>query len=152
MIKAEQLRVPFIADGDLAIDDRSDIAFVNNFHLENIKLFYIMSSHCTGFVHAWHAHHYETKYITVAQGAAIIAAVAIDNWEQPSKNVGIYRYILSAQKPTVLYIPPGYANGFMTLMTNTKLIHFSTSTLEESHNDEIHYEARYWDAWQMSER
>lgn len=152
MSNTEQLKGPFITDGGLAIDDRGEIAFVNDFRFEGIKRFYIMSSHFNGFVHAWHDHRHEAKYVTVAHGAAIIATVAIDNREQPSKDVGIHRYILSAQKPAMLYIPPGYANGFMTLTTDTKVIHFSTSTLDESHNDEIGYETRYWDAWQVIER
>jgi hypothetical protein len=33
-----------------------------------------------------------------------------------------------------------------------KLIFFSTSTLEESRGDDVRYDARYWDIWQVIER
>jgi len=60
--------------------------------------------------------------------------------------------MISSKKPQVLYIPPGYANGFMSLTSDLKLIFFSTSILEESANDDIRYDARYWDIWNVIER
>lgn len=143
---------PRLLDGGLGVDDRGEVAFVNDFHLEGVKRFYLVSNYRSGLVRAWHAHRHEAKYVTVVQGAAVVAAVIIDNWEQPSKETHIHRFILSANKPSVLFIPSGYANGFMTLTTDAKLMFFSTSTLEESRGDDIRYEARYWDAWQIIER
>ncbi len=152
MSGARQTAVPRLIEGGLGIDERGDIAFVNDFQFEGVKRFYMVSNHRVGFVRAWHAHRREGKYVTVVQGAAIVAAVAIDNWERPSKNAEIHRYVLSAQKPAVLYIPPGYANGFMSLTADTKLVFFSISSLEESRSDDVRYDARYWDAWQVIER
>lgn len=152
MSEIRQTILPHLIEGGLAVDDRGDTAFINDFHFEGVKRFYMLSNHRAGFVRAWHAHRCEAKYVTVVQGAAVVAAVAIDNWEHPSKNAEVHRYVLSAQKPAVLYIPPGYANGLMSLTTDAKLIVFSTSTLEESRNDDMRYDARYWDAWQVIER
>ena len=144
--------MPYVIEGDLTVDDRGNIAFVNDFHFDGVKRFYIISNHRASFVRAWHAHREEAKYVTVIQGAAIIAAVVVDDWKQPSKDAKIYRYVISAQKPSVLYIPNGYAHGHMTLVADTKLMFFSTATLEESRNDDVRYDARYWDAWQIVER
>ncbi len=152
MSETKQPIVPHIVEGGLAVDDRGDLAFVNDFHFEGVKRFYMVSNHRAGFVRAWHAHRREAKYVVAVQGAAIVAAVAIDNWEHPSKNSQVHRYVLSAQKPCVLYIPPGYANGFMSLTPDTRLIFFSTATLEESRTDDVRYDSRYWDAWQVIER
>lgn len=152
MSKANQTAVPSIIQGDLGVDDRGEVAFVNDFHFEGVKRFYLVSNYRTGFVRAWHAHRREAKYVTVVQGAAIVAAVAIDNWERPSKDVHIYRYTLSAHKPAVVYIPAGYANGFMSLTADAKLMFFSTSSVEESRGDDVRYAPRYWDAWQVIER
>jgi len=152
MSETKQSTVPYIIEGGLAVDDRGDLAFVNDFRFEGVKRFYMVSNNRAGFVRAWHGHRHEAKYFTVVQGAAIVAAVAIDNWEHPSKNAQVHRYVLSAQKPAVLYIPPGYANGLMSLTANAKLMIFSTSTLEESKGDDVRYDARYWDAWQVIER
>jgi dTDP-4-dehydrorhamnose 3,5-epimerase len=52
----------------------------------------------------------------------------------------------------VLYIPPGYANGAMTLTSDTMIQYFSTATLEESKGDDIRFDARLWDPWQVEER
>ncbi|MBI4267074.1 MAG: dTDP-4-dehydrorhamnose 3,5-epimerase family protein [Chloroflexi bacterium] len=145
-------QAPRLIEGGLAVDDRGDIAFVNDFHFERVKRFYVVSNHRAGFVRAWHAHRREGKYVTVVQGSAIVAAVAIDNWEQPSKNAQIHRHVLSAQKPAVLYVPPGYANGFMSLTADARLVFFSTATIEETRNDDVRFEAHYWDAWQVMER
>ena len=57
-----------------------------------------------------------------------------------------------AQKPAVLYLPAGYANGFMSLTDDATLMFFSTSTVEESRGDDIRFDARYWNAWEVVER
>jgi dTDP-4-dehydrorhamnose 3,5-epimerase len=60
--------------------------------------------------------------------------------------------VLSANKPSVLYIPPGYANGFMSLTPDARLMFFSTSTLAESKGDDHRYDPRHWDIWNIEER
>ena len=150
--EASKAEVPRLIQGDSAVDDRGVLQFANDFHFEGVKRFYLVSNHKVGFVRAWHAHRHEAKYVAVVDGAAIVAAVAIDDWDNPSKNRQIHRFVLSADKPAVLYIPTGYANGFMSLTEDTKLIFFSTRTLEESRGDDIRYDARYWDPWQVIER
>ncbi len=141
-----------IFDGGLAVDDRGETVFVNEFNFEGVKRFYIVSNHKAGFVRAWHAHRHEAKYITAVSGGAIVGAVKIDNWDKPSKDLLVERYVMSSKKPQVLYIPAGYANGFMSLTSDLKLMFFSTSTLEESAKDDIRYDARYWDIWNVIER
>ncbi len=144
--------VPYVIEGDLAVDDRGEVCFVNNFNFDGVRRFYTVSNHQVGFVRAWHAHRREAKYVTLVQGAAIVAAVAIDNWEQPSKHAHVHRYVLCAQKPSVVYIPPGYANGFMSLTADAKLVFFSTFSLDEARGDEVRFDARYWDPWHVVER
>lgn len=143
---------PRLIEGGRAIDDRGSVSFVNDFDLAGIKRFYVIRNHRQGFVRAWHAHRREAKYVTVLAGAAVVAAVRIDDWEKPSRDAQVDRYVLSAEKPAVLYIPAGFANGFMSLTTDAQLAIFSTSSVEESRGDDIRYEARYWDVWSVEER
>jgi dTDP-4-dehydrorhamnose 3,5-epimerase len=103
-------------------------------------------------VRAWHAHRKEAKYVYLARGSAVVAAVRIDDWDAPEKSLPVHRYVLSAEKPSILYIPAGYANGFMSLTDDALLMFFSTSSLEESKGDDIRYASRYWDPWQVIER
>ena len=143
---------PHLIEGGSIIDDRGSICFVNDFSFEAIKRFYAVGNHKAGFVRAWHAHKREAKYVMALAGAAIVAAVRIDDWNSPSKDLPVHRFVLSAEKPAILYIPAGFANGFMNLTENTKLIFFSTSNLNESQQDDIRYDAYYWDAWRVVER
>ena len=143
--------LPRLIEGDMRVDDRGKVAFVNDFKFEGVKRFYMVSNHKLGFVRAWHAHRHETKYMTVVQGAAIIAAVAIDSWDHPSQTAKVHRFSMSCDTPSVLFIPPGYANGFMSLTSDCKIAVFSTATLEESEKDDVRFDPRYWDAWQNVE-
>ena len=139
--------------GDVVVDDRGSLRFVNDFDFAGVKRFYIVENHQAGFVRAWHAHKREGKYVMVVQGAAIVAAVKIENWENPPTDSPIHRYVLSALKPSVLWIPPGYANGFKSLTADTKVVFFSTSTLEESRGDDVRWDPdRFGDVWTVVER
>ena len=96
----------------------------------------------------------EAKYVYVSKGSAIVAAVKLDDVDNPSKDLPINRYILSDLKPQVLFIPPGHANGFRPLQRDTRIIFFSTSTLQESKGDDYRYPADYWgkDVWEVENR
>jgi len=144
--------VPVLIAGGHAVDDRGELSFVNDFGFAGVKRFYMVSNHRQGFVRAWHAHRREAKYITAVSGAAVLGAVRIDDWDHPSPDLAVDRFVLSAHEPAVLYIPPGYANGFMSLTADLKLMFFSTSSLEESRGDDVRYPARHWDIWQVVER
>ena len=90
--------------------------------------------------------------VHAAGGAAVVGAVRINDWERPSPDLEVKRFVLSAHRPSVLYIPAGYANGFMSLTDDTLLMFFSTSTLEESKGDDYRFPARLWDVWSVEER
>lgn len=148
----EGTETPRLLEGGLAVDDRGSVAFVNAFDFEGIKRFYVVSNHRQDFVRAWHAHRREAKYVTVVSGAAVVAAVRIDDWERPPRDAEVHRFVLTSAKPSVLFIPPGHANGFMSLTSDTKLMFFSTSTVEESRDDDIRFDARHWNVWPVEER
>ncbi len=141
-----------LIEGGLVVDDRGIVSFVNAFDFKEVKRFYTVCNHRAGFVRAWHAHRNEAKYVYLARGSALVAAVKIDNWESPSRDLPVERFVLSADKPSILYVPKGYGNGFMSLTPDALLFFFSTSSLEESREDDIRFDARYWDPWDVMER
>jgi dTDP-4-dehydrorhamnose 3,5-epimerase len=143
---------PRLIRGSLAVDDRGEVGFVNEFDFAGVKRFYTVTNHAIGFVRAWHGHRREEKFVTVVQGAMLIACVEVDDWQNPSRDLEVLRFVLSAKTPAVLYIPAGYANGNMSLTADAKAIFFSTATLEESRSDDIRFDARLWDAWSVAER
>jgi len=141
-----------VLKGGLAADDRGEVTFVNDFDFAGVKRFYMVQNHRQGFVRAWHAHRNEGKYVLAVRGAALVCGVKIDDMTKPSRDLPISRHVLSDKAPSILFIPPGYANGFMSLTTDAKLMFLSTSTLADSLQDDIRYDARYWDPWHVEER
>ena len=143
---------PVLVKGGVAVDDRGSIAFVNDFDLAPARRFYVVRNHRSGFVRAWHAHRHERKFVTVLSGSALVCCVPVDDWDDPSPDQPVSRFVLSAQEPSVLEVPPGFANGFMTLTDDAAVVFFSSSTLEESHGDDVRFPPRLWDPWQVEER
>ena len=140
-------------EGTKAVDDRGILTFVNDFDFNGVKRHYTVTNFQNHFVRAWHAHKLESKYVQVIRGAAIVAAFPVTDWEGRGNPAEISRYILSEEKPSVLFIPKGYANGFMNLLPNTQLMYFSTTSVEESKNDDYRFSAdlfRY--IWEIEER
>lgn len=143
---------PLLIDGGLGVDDRGEVAFVNGFNFTGVRRFYAVSNHRSGFIRAWHAHKNEAKYVLVISGAALVGAVKIDNFDSPDKDAKMHRFTLSSKKPSVLFIPAGFANGAMSLTHDATILYFSTSSLEESKGDDFRYPAHYWDIWHVEER
>lgn len=143
---------PKLIKGGIAVDDRGSVSFVNDFSFENVKRSYMIRNHQQGFIRAWHGHRNEGKYFTIVKGSALICGVCVDDWEKPSKELKIHRFVMSETSPAVLYLPPGYANGAMSLTQDAQILVYSTSTLQESLNDDIRFESRFWNPWTIEER
>ena len=143
---------PRLVKGGVSVDDRGFVAFVNDFDMAPVRRFYSVGNHRAGMVRAWHGHRHERKFMSVLHGSALACCVRIDDWEDPSPDLRVDRFVLSALTPAVLSIPAGFANGFMTLSEDALVTFFSTSTLEESAADDIRFPARLWDPWKIEER
>ena len=143
-----------VIDGGLAVDDRGRLAFVNSFTFERVKRFYKVENFSTSVIRAWHGHMKEGKYICCVEGSAIFAAVALDSTTVPSKTARVHRYVISSRKPNIVFVPPGYANGFRSLEEGTQVIFFSTATLEETKGDDYRFPVDYWgsEVWEVENR
>lgn len=133
-----------VINGDLFVDDRGVLRFVNDFDFSSVKRFYQVENVGLDVIRAFHGHQKEGKYVYVARGSVIFCAVKLDNLENPSKFVPVERFILSDKKPQIIYVPPMHANGFRALEKDTQVIFFSTSTLEESRGDDYRFPVDYW--------
>lgn len=143
-----------LIDGGLAVDDRGQLTFANNFAFQSVKRFYVAENFSCDTIRAWHGHLREAKYAFVASGSAIVAAVKMTDTTNPDKGEQVFRHVLSARKPAVLYIPAGFANGFRPLEDGTKIMYFSTSSLDESKGDDYRFPADYWGQkiWEIENR
>ena len=134
-----------LINGGVSVDDRGSVRFVNDFNFDGVKRFYQVENHSKGFIRAWHGHKKECTYVYVVNGSALIGVVNMDSEE-------INKFVLSSQTPKVLWIPPGHYNGFKSLEENTKILFFSTSTIEESLGDDIRESHDKWNIWEEDYR
>lgn len=133
--------------GGAATDNRGIVSFVNEFPFQNYKRFYTIQNHDVGYVRAWHGHRFEEKAYFVISGKVLVGTVKIDNWDAPSPDCPVQTNVLSVDKPGMLFIPGGYANGFMNLSPDAKVMLFSNFSLEESLADDIRFDPKFWDPW-----
>lgn len=141
-------------EGGVAADDRGRLRFVNDFDFDKVKRFYQVENHNTALVRAWHGHEKEGKYVYVVRGAIILGAVKLTSLTKPSKKTPVERLVLAADKPQIVFIPPGFANGFRALVAGTIVIFFSTSTLTQSAGDDYRFPYDYWgkEIWEVENR
>lgn len=135
----------YLISGDLEVDERGTVKFVNEFDFKDVKRFYQVESFRAGYIRAWHAHKNESKYVYVVRGSALVGAVNLETNE-------VEKFVLSAQKPRILWIPKNYANGFMSLEDNTDVIFFSSASLAESSKDDIRYPYDKWNIWNIENK
>lgn len=145
---------PKIIEAGMAVDDRGQLTFANDFNFSGVKRFYMVENFSTDTIRAFHGHAKEAKYVLVVSGSAIVAAVKVNDFSNPDKDEKVNRFVLSARKPSLLFIPSGYANGFRPLEKWTKIMFFSTSSLEESKGDDYRLPADYWGktVWEVENR
>lgn len=145
---------PQIIQGGIAIDDRGQIIFANDFNFADrgVKRFYAVSNHEVGFIRAWHYHKKEAKYAVVLSGAALVGVVWVEDIGNPQPDMEMNKVVLSGKNQKIFYIPAGYANGFKSLEPNTTIIFFSTSTLQESQGDDFRIKWDFWNIWDKDYR
>jgi dTDP-4-dehydrorhamnose 3,5-epimerase-like enzyme len=143
---------PRLLSGGCSADDRGRVYFANEFDPSECRRLYLVENFSPGTVRAWHAHRHERKWVTAVSGAALACCVEIDDWDSPSPDSEVHRFVLDAGQPSILAIPAGYANGAMSLTPDTKLLYLSDARLEASMEDDIRYPARHWDPWHVAER
>jgi len=139
---------PSLITGDSFTDSRGILRFVNDFDFSDVKRFYQIESSYIDIVRAWQGHKAENKYFFVTSGSFLICGVKIDDWENPSKNLPVEKHILSADKSKILMIPAGYSNGIKALEEGSKLIVFSSNTLEGGKDGDYRFEANKWFNWE----
>jgi dTDP-4-dehydrorhamnose 3,5-epimerase len=151
---ANSHKQPILIRSDISVDDRGQLTFANDFSFEGIRRFYMVENFSTQTVRAFHGHSKEEKHIFVATGSAIVVAIAMDDTIRPNRNNKAHRFILSSRCPQILHVPAGFVNGFKSLENDTRVVYFSTATLEESADDDYRFPYDYWgtDIWKVESR
>ncbi|WP_046755340.1 dTDP-4-dehydrorhamnose 3,5-epimerase family protein [Kordia jejudonensis] len=139
--------VPKIITGGNYTDERGQLEFFNEFDMSSIKRVYFTTHFDTEVIRAWQGHIIESRWFRCVQGSFSVKLVAIDNWENPSDDLKVYEYELTAEKQEILYIPNGFANGFKALEANAKLMIMSNYGFNEIENDQVRFDQNKWTKW-----
>lgn len=134
-------------EGGRFSDKRGILSFVNDFDFSDVRRFYNITHPDVSVVRAWQGHKIERKYFYVPYGSFLLAWVKIDNWEHPSSDLKASYTILSSEKPGVLSIPAGYANGIKAIIPDSVLTVYSNLDLKESENDRWTFDQALWFNW-----
>lgn len=146
---------PFSIDTEVFLDDRgSFVPFIDLAkHVDlakkigAIKRVYYVHNHAPHIVRGFHYHDHEWKIFTVAAGAAKFVAI---NPRNPGDR---HIFVSSDRKNRTIVVPPGYANGWVSLAANTILVCASNSTTEESVGDDKRFDPMKWgDVWSIKGR
>lgn len=147
MMQTKSINHPILIIGSKHVDARGTLLFINDFDMSPIKRLYIITHPSVDIVRAWQAHKIESKYFKCIKGRFLVAVVAIDNWDAPSKELPVQTFILDANKSEVLCIPGGHANGFKALEADAQLMVFSDLDLESAKDDQFRFDENLWMDW-----
>ena len=125
-------------------DHRGSVSFVNDFKFEGIERFYVITNSDENPVRAWQGHKIDHKNFYCVAGSFKIAFVAINNWENPAKDLKVETVVLKFSESKILHIPAGYANAIVALEKDSKLLSFSTLPLSRVLEDDVRYPSDYW--------
>ena len=135
---------PIIEYMPLHIDDRGSVYCVKDnlsapfleeaaMAIPPIKRTYIVQNWEKGRVRAWHGHRDGWTGMHVIRGAAkVVARPFYDG----AKGGELVSATLSERRPGILWVPPLYWNGAVTLEDDTRILVYSTLTFEQVKQDD----------------
>jgi dTDP-4-dehydrorhamnose 3,5-epimerase-like enzyme len=135
--------IPKIITGNSHSDTRGTLCYNNDFDASAIKRMYVIDNATTEIIRAWQGHRIEQRWFSTIQGSFEIKLIEVDDWENPSKNVAVHSFILSAIRLDVLHIPQGYISSIQALEPEAKLLVMADYLLGEI-NDEYRFDADYF--------
>ena len=119
--------------------------------MPTISRIYITENFSKGVIRGFHKHFKEWKCFFVPKGAAKF--VLVDDRKDSETYKQIDKYILSPNHPSVLIIPTGIYNGWMSLNDKTFLIGISSESFDrEKPDDERLPPDTYGDVWTVKGR
>ena len=135
-----------IIKGGISLDNRGQIRYVNEFDMSSIKRFYIIQNSDTELIRGWRAHRIEDRWFYVISGSFEINIVEIDNWDQPSVDLSILKYNISAEELQLIHLPAGFGTAIRALEKNSELLVFANYGLEHASSDNYTWPSDYFNA------
>jgi dTDP-4-dehydrorhamnose 3,5-epimerase-like enzyme len=135
---------PGIIEGGLYVDNRGSLAFFNEFTFSGVERFYIIRPEEPNAVRGWIGHQREQKWFTAAEGTIAVAVVRPNDWQSPDRNVPVSKFVLSADKPRILSVPPGHATAIIGISAKSALMVFSSGAMDQASSDTYRFPPNFW--------
>ncbi|WP_343539411.1 WxcM-like domain-containing protein [Sphingobacterium thalpophilum] len=134
-----------VIQGGIAIDQRGQIRYVNEFDMTLVKRFYIIKNVDTELIRGWRAHRIEQRWFYVLSGAFSLDLVWIDDWEKPSRQLPVQHLELRSSEMKVLNVPAGYGTAFKAIEPNSELLVYADHGFEHAKFDDYIFPPDYFD-------
>ncbi len=134
---------PKLITGNRHSDQRGILLYNNDFDASLVKRIYIIENENLEFKRGWQGHQIEQRWFSAVSGKFEIQLIKIDNWENPSKDLEIFTYIIDSEKLNVIHVPSGYISSIQSLELNSKLLVMADYLLGEN-KDEYRYNIEYF--------
>ncbi|WP_228453891.1 WxcM-like domain-containing protein [Chryseobacterium fistulae] len=132
-----------IHQGNKHEDQRGIITYNNEFDTQNVKRIYTIENHSKGFIRGWQGHKIEQRWFAAMKGKFEISVIEVDDFDQPSKELTIHKFMLDDQSLTYLHVPAGCITAIQAQEENSKLLVLADYKLGEIH-DEYRFELDYF--------
>nr|WP_317632738.1 WxcM-like domain-containing protein [uncultured Flavobacterium sp.] len=132
-----------LLEGRKHLDERGVITFNNDFDASQIKRIYTIENHSIEFIRGWQGHAIEQRWFAAMRGSFEISVIKVDDFDKPSKDLLIEKYILKDNKLTYLHIPAGYITAIKALELFSKLLVLADYGMGEI-SDEYRFELDYF--------
>ncbi|MGO4709162.1 WxcM-like domain-containing protein [Chryseobacterium sp. 2TAF14] len=134
---------PQYLKGNKHQDERGIITYNNDFDASQIKRIYTIENHSTDFIRGWQGHQVEQRWFACMKGSFEISVILVDDFENPSKDLTIQKYLLSDDVLTYLHVPAGHVTAIQAKSEGSKLLVFVNYHLNEL-NDEYRFDLNYF--------
>jgi dTDP-4-dehydrorhamnose 3,5-epimerase-like enzyme len=134
--------IPKIISGGSYSDTRGTVRYNNSFDATAIKRIYTIENDEITFVRGWQGHRIEQRWFSVLEGSFKIELIAIDNWENPSRDLKSFSFTVNAVTLDVLHVPQGYVSSIQALQEGAKLLvmaDYLLGTIQDEYRFEIDY-------------
>lgn len=127
------------SNGFRFVDDRGVLDQVFNDDLPfKVKRCYTLH-HQGKVIRGWHGHKEEWKALYCTRGSFKVLVAKMKNLIGKELPNDSEEFSVNERKNEILVIKPGYYHALVNLEDDSKLMVFSSSTLEESKNDDYRY-------------
>lgn len=134
---------PAIILGNHFKDDRGTVNFNNDFNALGIKRVYILENNSLDFIRGWQGHQIEQRWFSAIVGSFKIKLIKIDSWENPSKDLPVFEFVLTDNNLDVLHVPQGYISSIQANEDQSKLLVLGDYELGEV-QDEFRFPIDYF--------